>query len=91
MLENAGVLEEIVNNTQAHSTDLESPEPVERTTEKCREYAEKWGPEADKLWQKSHHVPYKETHEYIMSREEYDREILPKLRREIEENSKPKA
>lgn len=91
MLENAGILEEMVNSVNAHSTDLESPEPVESLTEKCRTYAKNWSETADDLWKKSHHIPYKETHEYVMSRAQYEKEILPKLNKEIEENSQPKV
>lgn len=91
MLENAGVLEEMVNSVNAHSTDLESPEPVESLTEKCRTFAKNWSETADDLWKKSHHIPYKETHEYVMSRAQYEKEILPKLNKEIEENSQPKV
>lgn len=85
MLENPEMLEEMVNATDAHSTDLESPETVEHQVEKARDYARNWQPTADALWAKSHHIPYKETHEYIMSREEYEKEVLPKLREQIAE------
>lgn len=91
MLENPDFLEEMVHSTEAVSTDLESPESVEQASEKCREYAENWAPTAERLWKKSHHVPYKETHEYIMSREEYNKEILPKLQKQIRDNSRPQV
>lgn len=86
MLENPEFLEEMVNNTSAHSTDLESPEAVEHQVDKCKEYAKEWKPTADALWAKSHHIPYRETHEYIMSRQQYEEEILPKLRKQIDDN-----
>lgn len=91
MLENPDFLEEMVHNTEAVSTDLESPESVEKASDKCREYAKNWAPTAEKLWEKSHHVPYKETHEYVMSREQYNKEILPKLQKEIRDNSRPQV
>ncbi len=90
MLENPEALEEMVHHTNAHSTDLESPETVEHQVEKCKEYAEKWKPEAENLWKKSHHIPYKETHEYIMTQEQYNSEVLPKLQKQIDERSHPK-
>lgn len=91
MLENPDFLEEMVHNTEAVSTDLESPESVEKASDKCREYAKNWAPTAEKLWEKSHHVPYKETHGYVMSREQYNKEILPKLQKEIRDNSRPQV
>lgn len=65
----------MVHASGAHSTDLESPESVEHLMEKTEEYAKNWKPEADRLWKISHHTPYKETHEYIMSREEYEQTV----------------
>lgn len=87
MLENPNAIAEMVHHTEAHSTDLESPESVEHLVEKTQEYARNWTPEAEKLWKMSHHTPYKETHEYVMSREEYEREIVPKLNRQIRKNT----
>lgn len=50
MLENPEILERMVKETGAHSTDLQSPETVEHLCGKCREYAENWAPCADRLW-----------------------------------------
>lgn len=50
VLDNAGKLAEMVHATEAHSTDLKSPESVDDYCEKCRPAAEKWEPIADKLW-----------------------------------------
>lgn len=50
MLENPEILERIVKETGAKSTDLKSPESVEHLCAKCRKYAEEWAPCADKLW-----------------------------------------
>lgn len=50
VLDNAGKLAEMVHATEAHSTDLKSPESVDDYCEKCRAAAEKWEPIADKLW-----------------------------------------
>ena len=85
MLENPHAIGEMVHASGAHSTDLESPESVEHLVEKTEEYAKNWKPEAERLWKISHHTPYKETHEYIMSREEYEKTIVPKLNRKIHE------
>jgi len=54
MLENPEKLQKIVNETGAHSTDLQSIESVEHLCGKCKEYAENWKDTADKLWNKSH-------------------------------------
>lgn len=50
MLENPEVLREIVHGTEAHSTDLQSPESVDHLCDKCVDYADNWKPTAEKLW-----------------------------------------
>lgn len=59
MLENPELLQQMVHKTNAHSTDLESPETVEHLCGKCTEYAANWAPVADELWNKSEHKPPK--------------------------------
>ncbi|MCI8415003.1 MAG: radical SAM protein [Ruminiclostridium sp.] len=54
MLENPHALRDMVNRTQAKSTDLESPETVENLCSKCDAYAENWQPTAEKIWTCSH-------------------------------------
>ena len=44
---------EMVACTEAHSTDLQSPESVEHLCAKCDRYAKDWKPAADELWEKS--------------------------------------
>ena len=51
MLENPGILQELVKKTGAKSTDLEAPESCEHLCGKCTEYAKNWAPVADKLWE----------------------------------------
>lgn len=51
MLENPEKLRAIVNGTDVHSTDMQSPECVEHLCAKCDAYAQNWTPTADKLWQ----------------------------------------
>ena len=50
MLENPDKLRAMVVCTEAHSTDLQSPESVEHLCQKCDKYAENWKPEAERLW-----------------------------------------
>lgn len=50
MLENPEMLQRLVKETGAKSTDLQSPESAEHLCEKCEEYARRWKPCADKLW-----------------------------------------
>ena len=50
MLENPELLEKMVHETGAHSTDLQSPESVEHLCEKCKAYAANWQPTADEIW-----------------------------------------
>lgn len=58
MLENPQILQEIVHKTNAASTDLESPEPVEHLCGKCTQYASDWQREADEIWSHGvHKVP----------------------------------
>ena len=62
MLENPEILQRIVKETGAKSTDLQSPETVEHLCAKCHEYADKWAPEADKLWNESTHMEHAYEH-----------------------------
>lgn len=52
MLENPEKLRAIVKETNAVSTDYESPENVDALCDRCIPYAEAWKPEADRLWAK---------------------------------------
>ncbi len=54
MLENPEMLRKMVHSTQAHSTDMQSPESVDHLCDKCEKYAENWEPTAKKLWEGSH-------------------------------------
>ena len=44
-------LRRIVEQTGAHSTDLQSPETADHLCDKCEAYAKNWQPTADRLWQ----------------------------------------
>ena len=50
MLENPEILQRMVKETGAKSTDLKSPESVEHLCGKCEQYAKNWQPRADELW-----------------------------------------
>lgn len=50
MLENPEKLRKMVAGTDAHSTDLQSPETVEHLCAKCDRYAQDWTPVAEELW-----------------------------------------
>ena len=50
MLENPEILQRMVKETGAKSTDLESPESAEHLCSKCVPYANAWKPYADKIW-----------------------------------------
>ena len=54
LLDNPECLRRMVNESGAHSTDLESPEDVEHLTAKCEEKAHLWAETADRLWNCSH-------------------------------------
>ena len=53
MLENPEKLRQMVEESGAHSTDLQSPESAEHLCAKCDRYAEQWKSVADKLWQEN--------------------------------------
>ena len=55
MLENPEILQRMVKETGAKSTDLKSPETAEHLCEKCHAYAKQWAPEAEKLWNATPH------------------------------------
>lgn len=55
MLENPEILERMVKETGAKSTDLQSPESVEHLCGKCYDYAKDWGEAADEIWCREPH------------------------------------
>jgi cytochrome c2 len=55
MLENPHILEKMVSDTGAKSTDLQSPETVEKLCEKCHTYAADWENVARELWNSKEH------------------------------------
>ena len=57
MLENPEILQRLVNETGAKSTDLQSPETVEQLCTKCEKYARNWKPHADKVWAETKVTP----------------------------------
>ena len=58
MLENPELLRQMVHDTGAHSTDLQSPESVDHLCDKCGAYAADWKPVADEIWS---HVTLRES------------------------------
>ncbi|BBF43303.1 Fe-S oxidoreductase [Lachnospiraceae bacterium KM106-2] len=50
MLENPELLQKMVKETGAKSTDLQSPESAEHLCGKCIEYAKEWSDVAEDLW-----------------------------------------
>ena len=44
----------MVKNSGAYSTDMQSPENIDDLYTKCKPYANRWAPKADKLWEASH-------------------------------------
>ncbi len=59
MLENPGILVQMVKESGAHSTDLEKPESAEHLCSKCVDYAKNWKPVADKLWSQGEHKEHR--------------------------------
>lgn len=54
MLENPEILQRIVKESGARSTDLEAVESVEHLCGKCTEYAKNWTPVAEQAWREEH-------------------------------------
>lgn len=50
MLENPEKIRAMVKETNAQSTDYESPETIDNLCDRCVPYAESWKPMADDLW-----------------------------------------
>lgn len=59
MLENPEILQKLVEETGAKSTDLQSPESAQHLCEKCEAYAKNWKPCAEKLWSETTVKPKK--------------------------------
>ena len=55
MLENPEILQEMIKETGAKSTDLQSPESAEHLCSKCEAYACEWKETADRLWKEHPH------------------------------------
>lgn len=55
MLENPEILQEMIKETGAKSTDLQSPESAEHLCSKCEAYACEWKKTADQLWKEHPH------------------------------------
>ena len=55
MLENPEILERLVKETGARSTDLQSPESAAHLCSKCKDYADAWTPWAEKIWKEEEH------------------------------------
>ena len=55
MLENPEILQEMIKETGAKSTDLQSPESAEHLCSKCKAYACEWEKTADQLWKEHPH------------------------------------
>jgi MoaA/NifB/PqqE/SkfB family radical SAM enzyme len=55
VMDNPGRLVEMVNATEAKSTEMLSPETAEHYTDKCRDAAVEWEPVAERLWESKEH------------------------------------
>lgn len=57
MLENPEILQRMVHETGACSTDVEEAEPVEHLCGKCMEYAAEWKETAERIWKEHPYEP----------------------------------
>ncbi|GAA4654034.1 radical SAM protein [Anaerocolumna aminovalerica] len=53
LLDNPGALTQAVEQSGAHSTDLQNPEEVKDLSDKCKEAADKWAVVAEHIWEQS--------------------------------------
>ncbi len=74
MLENPEFLQKMVHETNAHSTNLESPESVEHLCAKCEPYAKEWKDHAEKIWAEEIHRERQYSN--------YDRDLKKKAHKE---------
>lgn len=65
MLENPEKLRRMVEESGAHSTDLESPESADHLCGKCDQYAEHWKEKADELWTENRKRKNHELHRVV--------------------------
>jgi MoaA/NifB/PqqE/SkfB family radical SAM enzyme len=79
MLENPECIEDLVERTGAHSTELIEPESVYDLTAKTRPAAEAWAPVAERLWTDEHDDRAGERHRNNLGMAETD---LHKFKRE---------
>ncbi|MGI6006479.1 MAG: hypothetical protein ACOX8E_03190 [Ruminococcus sp.] len=54
VLDNPGRMTEIVEKSNAKSTDYQNLESAKKFSDKCVETAEKWAVAAERLWKESH-------------------------------------
>lgn len=55
VLDNPDKILDVVNDSEAVSTDLESPEAIEDYAGRCREAAKNWEPVAKDIWENEYH------------------------------------
>lgn len=77
MLENPEDLRELVKETGAHSTDLESKEEVDHLCGKCDEYSKEWAPVADEIWNSKEHK--EKQHDYTGRYQNYSKDYKEKM------------
>jgi len=90
MLENPEVLGKLVKETGAHNTDKQAPETPEELAKKTVPYAEKWKPEAEKIWKEENKGErYHKTKGRYLN---YSKEYMAKLEaKEAEEEAKEES
>lgn len=70
MLENPQCLRQMIEETGAHQTNLESPETVEHLCGKCDAYAKEWAPAAEEYWS-THTHPKREYGNYSEEKQKH--------------------
>lgn len=83
MLENPDCIEDIVERSGAHCTDLQATESAHDLAEKCRPAARQWAPVAERIWTDSGDARYEQRKHPFIGMAESDIHKFDRMGREI--------
>lgn len=83
MLENPGILGEMVKKTGAHNTDLVEPESTDELRAKTIESAKEWNPVAERLWRDPADEDFEKRHDPYQGMDEVEAKKFDRLGRDV--------
>ncbi len=83
MLENPGILGEMVNKTGAHNTDLVEPESTDELRAKTIESAKEWKPVAERLWRDPNDEDFEKRHDPYQGMDDVEVKKFDRLGRDV--------